>query len=236
VHVKRKWKEGCYFARHIEPVRRGFDRHIEPLRRRVRPYLHLGRHALFLFRTEGWLGVYLGLRRRLARSQAESVKAEPVEAEPVTKPRPNISVSEWVERVRTQPGKRVLCTDLARPELVQAFMTADLFVFASTVEYSPLVLYEAAAAGLPFLTGPVGNAEEIATWTGGGLICSALKDKRGYTWVDPSVLAGEMRRCMDCPDMLARLGKAGKQSWRREFTWKAIAPRYEAILAGRPDH
>jgi glycosyltransferase involved in cell wall biosynthesis len=95
-------------------------------------------------------------------------------------------------------------------------MAADLFVFASIVEYSPLVLFEAAAAGTPFLSVPVGNAEEIARWTGGGMICPAARDERGYVRVDPSLLAREMGRCMENPDMLAR----------------AIARGYESILSG----
>jgi glycosyltransferase involved in cell wall biosynthesis len=115
---------------------------------------------------------------------------------------------------------------------VQAFMTADLFVFASIVEYSPLVLFEAAAAGTPFLSVPVGNAEEISGWTGGGIICPAEKDERGYTRVDPAVLAREMERCMDAPDMLARIGAIGKERWRHLFTWQTIARQYESILMG----
>jgi hypothetical protein len=78
----------------------------------------------------------------------------------------------------------------------------------------------------------VGNAEEIARWTGGGIICPAARDERGYTQVDPEVLAREMRRCMDDPRLLARLGETGKTTWLRQFTWQAIAPRYEAILTG----
>jgi glycosyltransferase involved in cell wall biosynthesis len=138
----------------------------------------------------------------------------------------------WIVHANAQGDKRVLCTDLSRPDLVQAYMAADLFVFASTIEYSPLVLFEAAAAGTPFLSVPVGNAEEIAFWTGGGTMCPAAKDAQGFVRTDPSVLAREMQRCMDDPGLLARLGATGKASWRREFTWAAIAPRYEAILAG----
>src|SRR5207302_2380480 len=103
----------------------------------------------------------------------------------------------WTNKANREPGKRVFYMDLPRSELVQAFMAADLFVFASNIEYSPLVLFESAAAGTPFLSAPVGNAEEIARWTGGGLICPAKIDARGYTRVDPRVLAVEMRRAMD---------------------------------------
>jgi glycosyltransferase involved in cell wall biosynthesis len=141
-------------------------------------------------------------------------------------------LDDWIRDAKSQPDKKVLCTNLQRSDLVQAFMAADLFVFASMVEYSPLVLFEAAAAGTPFLSVPVGNAEEIAGWTGGGMICPAEKDDRGYTRADPVVLAREMERCMEAPDMLARIGATGKERWRRLFTWQAIAQQYESILSG----
>jgi glycosyltransferase involved in cell wall biosynthesis len=138
----------------------------------------------------------------------------------------------WIARANAQAGKRVLCTSLARPDLVAAYMASDLFVFASIVEYSPLVLFEAAAAGTPFLSSPVGNAEEIASWTGGGVICPAGKDARGYTRVDPKVLAREMSRLLKDDELRARLGRAGRKRWLCQFTWQAITPRYEAILCG----
>lgn len=112
-------------------------------------------------------------------------------------------------------------------------MAADLFVFASRIEYSPLVLFEAAAAGTPFLTVPVGNADEIVRWTGGGLLCEAAKDNRGYTRVDPEILAVAMARCMNDREGLIRLGTTARERWRKYFTWKIVAGYYEDILAGR---
>lgn len=144
-------------------------------------------------------------------------------------------LDRWIARANAQPGKRIVCVDLPRPDLIDAFKSADLFVFASNVEYSPLVLFEAAAAGTPFLSVPVGNAEEIAHWTGGGTICPAATDPSGYTHVDPAVLAREMERCMEDPEALARMGATGKARWRESFTWSAVAPRYAAILAGTDD-
>jgi glycosyltransferase involved in cell wall biosynthesis len=166
-------------------------------------------------RTEGWIGFKIR-----ARANFERWRAGP-------------GIERWIALASAQAGKKVICTDLPRADVVQAFMTADLFVFASVVEYSPLVLFEAAAAGTPFLSVPVGNAEEIARWTGGGMICAAEKDGRGYTRVDPSLLAREMERCMENSDRLAKFGAAGRESWRRKFTWQTIAPKYESILSGR---
>ena len=132
---------------------------------------------------------------------------------------------------RAAPTKRATIVDLPRAELVQAYLNSDLFVFASNIEYSPLVLYEAAAAGLPFLTVPVGNAAEIAQWTGGGVVCPAPRDERGYTRVDPAVLAEHISRLARDPALLAALGQAGHLAWSQQFTWDRITDRYEAIFA-----
>lgn len=141
-------------------------------------------------------------------------------------------IAYWSARIERQRHKQLLKVDLPRPELVQAFRAADLFVFASNIEYSPLVLFETAAAGTPFLSVPVGNAEEIARWTGAGVLCPAPKDERGYTRVDPQVLAAAMHDWMQRPEQLAELGRTGHERWQQHFTWAHIATRYEAILRG----
>jgi L-malate glycosyltransferase len=127
-------------------------------------------------------------------------------------------------------GKRLLMLDLPRTELVNAFVAADLFVFASRVEYSPLVLYEAVAAGTPFLSVPVGNVREIAEQTGAGIICPAEEDERGYMRVDPMVLARHLIDLTAEPVRLRTLGSVGRQRWWEKFTWQRITDQYEAIL------
>jgi glycosyltransferase involved in cell wall biosynthesis len=130
----------------------------------------------------------------------------------------------------TQSNKRVLLTDYPRQDLIQAFMASDLFVFASNVEYSPLVLFESAAAGTPFLTVPVGNAEEIARWTEAGLVCPAGRDAKGYTRVDPAELARSMSRLAQDEALRKKLGAAGRKNWQDKFTWEKISREYEAIF------
>jgi len=142
------------------------------------------------------------------------------------------TIDDLVAIANTQQGKRVLKTYLSRNETVQAFLNADLFVFASNNDYSPLVLFESAAAGLPFLTVPVGNAEEIVRWTEGGVLCPADQDSRGYTRVDPMLLAKYMYKLINSPDLRRQLGEAGRIAWQREFNWGSIAKRYEAVLTG----
>jgi glycosyltransferase involved in cell wall biosynthesis len=184
---------------------------------------------LGVVRREGAQGVKSRVNAILVRKLAAAGRAGWI---PVGMRRSADPIRYWMERANRQAGKQVLKVDLPRPELVQAFKNADLFVFASNIEYSPLVLFEAAAAGTPFLSVPVGNAEEIARWTEGGVICAAPKDERGYTRAEPEQLAAEMRRLMEIPTYLEELGMKAHQRWQKQFTWEKIAERYEAILLG----
>jgi glycosyltransferase involved in cell wall biosynthesis len=199
------------------------------------------RRVLYIAQAEGWQGIKQLVRRKLAKRVPAPL---PVPAQASSEPQqvvtpappPVESIESMAAKASAQPFKRVILTDLKRPELVQAYLAADLFVFASRVEYSPLVLYEAAAAGTPFLTVPVGNSPEIVRWTGAGLLCEAAKDSRGYTRVDPGNLATAMARCMSDCAMLSRLGATGRDRWRKHFTWQVVAGYYEDILSGKkPD-
>jgi glycosyltransferase involved in cell wall biosynthesis len=128
---------------------------------------------------------------------------------------------------RTQKAKRVILVNLVRSELNQAFKNADLFVFASNIEYSPLVLFEAVAAGSPFLTGDVGNANEIAEWTQCGFMCKTEIDQLGYSHVEVPILAQEMSNLMGRKAELREMGKRGALICKEKFVWSAIAREYE---------
>jgi len=141
------------------------------------------------------------------------------------------NMPDLIDKIHSQHScKRVVLTDLPRADLVQAYVHADLFVFASYVEYSPLVLFESAAAGTPFLSVPVGNAAEIAEWTGGGVICPASQDERGYTKVDPKVFSEEWSHLANNRAYLRQLGGVGKQNWDARFTWEKITGQYENVF------
>jgi glycosyltransferase involved in cell wall biosynthesis len=189
-------------------------------------FANVAARLMEIVRLEGLGALAKRVRRKLASYRKGGLaRALPLE-----------SIESIAAKASSQPLKRVILTDLERQDLIQAYLAADLFVFASRVEYSPLVLFEAAAAGTPFLTVPVGNADEIVRWTGGGILCEASKDDRGYTRVDPGTLAIEMTRCMKDRVGLRRMGTTAHERWRSTFTWKIVAGYYEDILAGRtPD-
>lgn len=146
-----------------------------------------------------------------------------------------VPLAALVQRINARQGamKRVIMSDLPRPDLVRAFKASDLFVLASHVEYSPLVLFEAVAAGTPFLSTPAGNAREIAQWTGGGDICEATCSRTGQVQPDPARLALHMESLLSEPERLVQMGLAGRRAFvEGGFSWAAIANRYESILCG----
>ena len=139
-------------------------------------------------------------------------------------------VIERVNKGKHGDNKKIISCDLEREDLLNCYFEADLFVFASHIEYSPLVLYEACAAGLPFLSAPVGNAEEIARWTNGGLIYSAKKDFKGFTQTDVMVLAREINSLLKNKTKLEQLGSNARQSWERNYSWAKLFEKYEEVF------
>jgi glycosyltransferase involved in cell wall biosynthesis len=125
--------------------------------------------------------------------------------------------------------KRVILTDQPRESLISLYFEADLFLFASHVEYSPLVIFECLAAGLPFLSIPVGNVEEIADWSGGGVICQGTVSSKGFSTVDPAVFATHIRELSLDRDRLQEIGSIGRKAWFERFTWGKIATQIEQL-------
>ena len=144
---------------------------------------------------------------------------------------PYAKVEACVTQINSQSAhKRALLLDLPRADLIQAYLAADLFVFASHVEYSPLVLFEAAAAGTPFITSNAGNAKEIMHWLGGGFMMNDSPNPEGFRLIDPQVLADEIAALMNQKSLLEKTGKQLKASWQKDYTWDVIAKKYEKAL------
>jgi glycosyltransferase involved in cell wall biosynthesis len=125
-------------------------------------------------------------------------------------------------------GKRVLFLELDREQTVSALKQADLFLFPSNVECSPIVLFEAMAAGVPFLGSEAGNTAEIAAWTQGGWTIPGKRDEQGC--VHPDIAAGARMLCDLLRDgaKLKAAGAHGQRAWRERFTWQKIAEQYAA--------
>lgn len=141
-------------------------------------------------------------------------------------------INRRIESINHNPhnNKRVILIDLPRKELIQAYLSSDLFIFASNIEYSPLVLFEACAAGLPYLSGPVGNAVEIVDWTGGGEIVSATTALAGFVKYDIQKLAEDIEKILSNKDHLEKLKRSGIESITSRYNWEKIAKDYENLF------
>jgi glycosyltransferase involved in cell wall biosynthesis len=130
--------------------------------------------------------------------------------------------------MRTAGRKRVRILDVPRVEVLAAYGAADLFVFGSQVECSPLVLFEAVASGTPFVSTAAGNAAEIAEWTGGGVVVPSSR-RDGLVTASPDAFGAEIARLWSDAAERSRLAASGRARWLEEFTWDRIAERYEEV-------
>jgi glycosyltransferase involved in cell wall biosynthesis len=135
----------------------------------------------------------------------------------------------WVARLVSLGRKQVLLLDLPRTDVIGAYQAADVFFFGSNVEYSPLVLFEAMAAGLPFVSLNCGNAGEIAAWSEAGLILPTYDARFGRVEGNPREAAAVLDGLLDAPDQRDGMGKAGRKIWLEQFTWEKITLQYEQL-------
>ena len=131
--------------------------------------------------------------------------------------------------------KQVLLLNLPRAQVVEAYQDADLFVFPSNIECSPIVLFEASAARTPFIATACGNAEEIVEWTGGGRIVPTTRLENGHVRCDVGELAHAIESLAGDPAERERLAEAGHAAWERRFQWEQIVLEYERVYRSVSD-
>ncbi len=122
--------------------------------------------------------------------------------------------------------KKINIVELTREESVAAFLEADLFLFPSNVECSPIVLFEAMAAGVPFLASSAGNSEEIVKWSHGGWILPCGKTENGWTKIRLAESIEVFEKVCADKKLLKETGQEGKKAWKEKFTWSGIAEQY----------
>src|SRR5205085_2206983 len=134
--------------------------------------------------------------------------------------------------------KRVVMVDgTHRDEVRDLLKLADLFLFFSNIECSPLVLFEAAAAGVPFVATAAGNSAEIAKWTGDGVIVDSHRAPNGRVAADLNDAIFQVTKLAYNPIRRRAMGRAGRQAWKKNYTWGKITndyiELYESLLKKR---
>lgn len=111
-------------------------------------------------------------------------------------------------------------------EKVALFREASAFLLPSYFENFPLVVLEAAAAGLPMIVSPVGATSEFFAHE-----TSALFVRPG----DSAQIAAALVRVANNPDLRARLGRAARvtftQRLSRSNIMNALDSVYESVLS-----
>jgi glycosyltransferase involved in cell wall biosynthesis len=107
-----------------------------------------------------------------------------------------------------------------QPDIRQLYSEADLFVLASRVEGSPLVLAEAMAAGLPIVATRCSSAVEELLDGGAGMLVPVD---------DPNALAAAVRTLLSDADLATQLGNTASERIR-DWDPGLIAGKYEQLL------
>jgi glycosyltransferase involved in cell wall biosynthesis len=123
-------------------------------------------------------------------------------------------IEESIANLQLQNNVRLLGTRKDMPELYASF---NVFVLPSLNEGMPLTVLEAFASGLPVVA------------TGIGAIPSVVQDGVSGILVDPgdvASLAAAILKLAREPELRARMGAAGGQKVRAEYTASSMAHRY----------
>jgi glycosyltransferase involved in cell wall biosynthesis len=102
-----------------------------------------------------------------------------------------------------------------RSSNASALALANVFVLTSTWEASPLVILEAMASGLPWVSFDVGNVHDYP----GGFIVSTVQE-----------MADRVREIAHNPALASTLGRAGRDHVLRYNSWQKVIGEYEALF------
>jgi L-malate glycosyltransferase len=120
---------------------------------------------------------------------------------------------------------------LSRETTVSAYKSADIFLFPSNIECSPLVIFEAMAAALPFAVTDVGNTKEITDWSHGGILLPTHTTEYGKKYAEINASATEIRKLSADDELQKTLGQNGRNAWKERFTWDRITDMYAETYA-----
>lgn len=123
-------------------------------------------------------------------------------------------------------GKKLKVIQLSRKDTIAAYHNADLFLFPSNIECSPIVLFECMASKTPFLTTDVGNSKEIIKWSNGGILLPTIHQKNGYCFAKIDESAIILEKISLHEEYRIKMSNNGYKKWREQFRWEDITKRY----------
>jgi L-malate glycosyltransferase len=118
-------------------------------------------------------------------------------------------------RVRSWMSGIPMFAGLPRAEVVQAYTDADIFLFGSRVECSPLVMFEAMASRTLFISTDCGNVSDYKD-----VVCLMN---------DEHEAAGIIRDYLARPELYRQRVEAGYRLFTSRLNWDSIGRMYEEL-------
>lgn len=122
--------------------------------------------------------------------------------------------------------KKIWVKSVSREFTVNAYRQADLFLFPSLVECSPIVLFEAMAGRTAFAVSDVGNSREIISWTSAGVLLPTSFSKEGYSLTKVEESTELIDQLLKDDVLREAYAKNGNDCFVQQFTWEKISQRY----------
>lgn len=148
-------------------------------------------------------------------------------------PELGVEVSEQVAALRAARGEdSVIWIDepLTRPDVLQFYTRAAVFVCPSIYEPQGIVNLEAMACDTAVVASDVGGIPEVVSSDTGVLVHYDEADPEGFQ----ARLAEQVNAVVGDPELATRLGQAGRERAVRAFGWDAIARQtlavYDSVL------
>jgi len=143
--------------------------------------------------------------------------------------------NNWLARMRkifkSRPYKVKFLLNKDRSDVIQAYLGSDLFVFPSQKEVAPIVLLESMAAGLPWLSLPVGNTSDL---TGGEVVRTIARrfdGSCGYSEKVVEDMAKKISEFLDDKDKMSNLSVDGRKTIENDLNWEKICQSYNDIFS-----
>ena len=127
--------------------------------------------------------------------------------------------------------RKIFINEMNRIETVSAYKAADLFLFPSNIECSPIVLFECMASKTPFLTSDVGNSVELIDWSKSGILLPTNKGQhnRGLSRVDVKKSSEMLNALANDKQKREKMAEAGFNIWKEKYSWDKISLEYEKL-------
>jgi glycosyltransferase involved in cell wall biosynthesis len=125
-------------------------------------------------------------------------------------------LQQQIAQLPTAISTRILSlTGLTREEIASAYKGADIYLNVSQTESQPLVILDAIANRVPFVSNQRGAISSIP----GGVVVKRNRD-----------IAGALDALAQDPERRKQLGIAGRRGYEEKYNWDLYASKYVALV------